>query len=321
MGILVLLSLSVLNSDDTELFVSCGGDNELGIDCTGGDLQLGNYISGYDAIAPTIIILNPEQGFIYGINASFPLNFSITDVSQLDICTYNVIYEHVLTVISNTTISCITNITFDMPLGGLYTVNMYANDTPYGNLGYNSTDFTLSLTNPAVNLLSPNNNTFKNVNDNITFSFIATDSDGIDTCRFYTDSTGSWSVNQTITDVTSGVIKEFNATYLQDRSHKWNIQCNDTLSFSSFATENRTLTVDTAVPNVEILTVNNVNVSGLTLSLLYNISDININLCFFTLTNETGDLHNYAANTTLNCNSYTISLATLSAGKYNIRIY
>ena len=318
LGILFLFSITFISAGNQFQIPCILGDNQLSIGCLSSDSQFGLPFS-HDSVAPIITIFYPVNGNIYGTNVSFPLNFSVADSTGVSSCRYNIVYENVFQAISNTTLNCNLNTTFNLPLSGLYILNMYANDT-FNNLRWNQTNFTLSLTYPAVNLNIPTNNSWKTTT-NVTFNFTATDSDGIDSCRFYTNSSSSWINNKTITSVTSGIEKSFYQDINQG-NHIWNVECNDTAGFSKFATNNYTVKIDSIIPNVSISTFNNTVISGLTMSLVYNISDINTDSCYFTLlSSSTGLPHNFAENTTLSCSTGTIDLSTTSAGAYSIRIW
>ncbi|MGV8141722.1 MAG: hypothetical protein ACP5NW_04760, partial [Candidatus Woesearchaeota archaeon] len=79
---------------------------------------------------------------------------------------------------------------------------------------------------------------------NLTFNATVSDDKGLINCSLWTNYSGAWSLNQTqnvggISNVTS-----FNLTDLTNTTFVWNIRCFDSASQSTFATLNRTVTLN-----------------------------------------------------------------------------
>jgi hypothetical protein len=256
-----------------------------------------------DIISPNITIDHPKPQ-TYSTNESLSLNYTVIDAGVgVDSCWFKVINSTSDLIIDNTTITNCLNITFNISQGtGTYNLTLYSNDT-VSNLNSSTVEFGISVDNPAVVLDAPSDNSYLDNGTNIYFNFTATDSDGLSTCQFWGNWTGIWHKNYTW-------INPINATMnwtTQNRTEGtsiWNIWCNDSADNGGWAFNNFTLTVDETNPNVTITTANGTTVSDtLSITINYNISDINIDSCYFTLRTSGGLLHNYPENTSLSCSS------------------
>jgi hypothetical protein len=144
---------------------------------------------GLDSAGPVVNIVKPKSK-TYGSNESLPLEHSVYDkVSGLDTCWWNIDGG------ANQTITCNSATTFNTTVAP-HTINFYANDT-FGNEGYDSVSFFISITGPAIELVKPVNDTFYSVAQNVNFSFAASDPDSVDTCSLYGDWSGAWSEKET----------------------------------------------------------------------------------------------------------------------------
>jgi hypothetical protein len=143
---------------------------------------------GLDGSGPIVNLIKPKSK-TYGYNTSLPLEHTVSDtVSSVDACWWN------LDGGTNQTIVCNTATIFDASVAP-HTINFYANDT-FGNLGFDSVSFFISVTGPAVELLAPANDTFYGSAQDINFSFVANDPDSVDTCSLYGDWAGAWNEKQ-----------------------------------------------------------------------------------------------------------------------------
>jgi hypothetical protein len=98
---------------------------------------------------------------------------------------------------------------------------------------------------PNVTLVSPANGSTQTNSAAVTFAYTPTDDlDQALTCNLYTNSTGSWLLNQTRT-VTNSTTDTPSLT-LVNGDYKWNVQCNDSEGNTSFAPANYTVTVNVA---------------------------------------------------------------------------
>lgn len=108
---------------------------------------------------------------------------------------------------------------------------------------------TLSDTTPPnVTLNSPNNNAWV-TSLNVTFSFTPSDDSGLANCTLWTNESGSWSPEETNTDITNNEINSINHTFADQRNHTiWNVQCVDLNGNEANATNNYTVRVDIYPP-------------------------------------------------------------------------
>jgi len=75
---------------------------------------------------------------------------------------------------------------------------------------------------------------------NITFEFTAIDV-RLTNCSLWGNWSGTWEINQTVTNMTSGVQANFDPVFLSYGVYAWNVQCYDNASNNAFATNNFTL--------------------------------------------------------------------------------
>ena len=265
---------------------------------------------------PSVNLVVPASLGVYNNDTIF-LNYTINAKTSTT-CQYSVINESGL-VISNTSIPGCANTTFILTKDGSYQIYLYATDLA-GNIGSATNVFRLSTIGPAVNLNTPSDNNYSQ-GQNVNFSFTASDYNGINYCKLYSNFSGSWGVNETFNFVTSG-IQASTLKNISDNSYIWNVNCTDTVGLNSFAMANRTVIVDTIPPVVNITNTNFTNITGYNYNLTYNISDNqNLSSCYFTLRNSTGFVHNYAENTSLNCSASSQTLTVLSPDTFSITVY
>lgn len=271
-----------------------------------------------DTTAPSLSIVKPTNGESTTSN-SIDFKYLVSDVSGagLDKCWYQ------NNTGSNITIACGTNTTISQAVDGTYTIYVWANDT-LGNLATDYHTWTISSNAPAINLEQPTSNEYFNRNSNIDFNFSVLDANGIDTCKLWTNTTGTWELNQTLTTIINNSYNNFTSLNIQDGYYIWNVWCNDSTGIpgtDSWGTLNKTFTIDTVYPIVNFTTTNMTTFSSMSATLSFNITESYKNTCTFVLTNNTGDTHNYAANTSIPCSGSSISISTLEYGTFHLRLW
>lgn len=275
-----------------------------------------------DTTPPSITIIEP-QAINYANNDSIELNFSITDATiGVDTCKFRVdLISPALEAIGNTTITNCLNTTFALPGGDEdYTLTLFSNDT-LGNEDSSQVTFGIRTNIPAIVLEFPSDNEFLNNGTNIFFNFTATDSDGLDTCILYTNTTGIWQQNFTWDNPTSGVQNFTTLSVSESNGNIWNVFCNDTLSNGGFAASNFTFSVDETFPNISI---NSIITAGGSQTIInnYSITDTNLDICFYSIFNSTGQIDGLNENVSITCGENLQNLATVSAfGSYNLTVY
>ena len=177
-----------------------------------------------DTTGPTISIIYPESK-TYGYNISLPLNYSVSDLTGVISCWYN------LNNGNNITISNCQNTTFNASDGN-YVIYFYANDS-LGNLANSNRSFSVSTT-LAVDLIKPEYNAWLNYN-NIEFNYTVNTASYIKNCSLWGNWTGNWHLNQTNLSFvnSSGGTNRF-LVNLSDGSYIWNIFCSNTYNAFAF---------------------------------------------------------------------------------------
>ena len=260
---------------------------------------------------PTINIISPVSLYVYDYNTSLNLNYSVSDVSGIDSCWFKVANLTGI-IIGNTTISNCTNTTFNLTIDGSYTLTLYANNTA-NNIQSSSVSFYVSTLFPAVNLIPL---TF--YTNNLTHNFLNFTVLGgtINNCSLYTNQTGSWLLNQTLTSITNGVMINFSSKMLNEGSYLWNVVCKDNFNKEGYSPNNGTHFVDVTKPNIIF---NTLSTSDLSFTLNHSETDsIALDYCQWRLYNNLNVPVNNL--TTISCNSL-LSSSTSTAGVWTVYVY
>lgn len=257
--------------------------------------------------APSVNIVYPSLNSVVGNQTNISLNFSAIDPA-LNSCWYTLTEGF-----QNFTLSGCQNNTFDVNSDGLYEVIVYANDST-GNIGFDSNTFTVSINPPTIDLVSPLDYYFGNASSQkINFTYEPQDWD-LQSCRLWTNTTGTFIVNQTNNTVTSGIQNSFflNLSNHNEGAYSWTVSCNDTLGHSYIA-ENQTFYIDRTKPNVTLSEPSNTysSLSNIPISIMY--IDSSPVQCFYNVTfAATGNT--VIGNTELpSCSSTTFTLDTESS--------
>ena len=269
-----------------------------------------------DTAAPIVTLIKPSAGQTFGTNASLPLEFSVSDGGVgLGTCWYAV-YNSTGNINGNNnniTISCSQNTTFNVTGNGNYNIFLYANDT-LNNIGSTSNSFSVSLNAPAIDLIFPNDNSYLNF-INITFRYNASDSD-LDTCELWGNFTGTFVLNQTNTNVVSGVISNFSLN-LTESGYIWAIRCNDTQNNIAM-TNNRSFFVDLTSPSVSVSEPSGVKTTQSNIPLTFSVSDVSPVSCIYNVFKGASP---DVANTTINCSVGSSSFNVSGDGSYVLNFY
>ncbi len=234
-------------------------------------------------------------------------------------CWYSVQNSTGAFIVSNTSLSECSNSTFDVTGGGSYTLNLYSNDS-FGNLNSSSVTFAVTLDGPVIVLNSPSDNSWFLNGTNLDFNFTANDATTITNCSVYTNSTGSWALNKTITSITLGVPVTTNLNFSDNSFYVWNVRCYDDSNYNQFALNNRTLGIDNIAPSIENLSVTTTSGSK-TISFMSNESDnLKLKDCFYTIYDSTQSVDGSNDNVTFSCNS-KVSATVTDYGNYNLTVY
>lgn len=198
------------------------------------------------------------------------------------------------------------NFTTDL-LNGTYYWTVIASDG--GDNSTNSTPyvFTIDTTIPGVTLIDVNNTFFNHSTINLTFQ--VDDTDMINNCSLWTNTTGSWALNQTNFSTPTGQQLNFEINQ-SDGVYLWNVQCFDSGDTGAFASNNFTFTIDTVEPLITINQPTGTKSSRTSISASFSVTDINADNCSYWITLG-GNLQNDPGNVSLGCDATT---ATFDVG-------
>lgn len=269
-----------------------------------------------DTIAPTIAILFPVNNTAYTTN-NLDLNYSVSDATLLvSQCWYN-IYNGTDYEISNTTLTDCNNSNFSVADSGEYNLTLYANDS-LNNLNYSKIGFSVSLNAPAITLHNPTNNKYLNYSENILFNFTASDSNGLQTCELWTNYSG-WALN--LSKSISGTSNTTNFTQnFTEGVYLWNINCSDTTAQSGFAASNKTFTIDTTYPLVNITNIST-TVGSQTINFNHTTSDTYLDECNITVLDSNNSIDGIYDGFEITCNEVNRALTVSTFGTFTLILY
>ena len=266
------------------------------------NINISSRVIYVDREDPSINLIRPDP-INYYTNVSIPFNFTVTDVN-LQNCSWN------LDGGTNTTISCNSNRTFNTTLDAIHTLFIYANDSS-GRIGSANVTFSTYASRPSVSLNYPTDNSWVITYTNLNFNYTPSTSGGtMDTCEFWWLSTplggdpaASWHKNQTNNTLTNGALSTFKIPTASESKYTWNIWCNNSLGFSTWAspTANFTVYVDKAVPLIDFTAdalANNSQVMQNSIYAEVTITDTNRETTTFNLYNSAHALYNSTKYTT-----------------------
>ena len=241
-----------------------------------------NYTFTIDSIPPSITLLVPSHNAQVGRNARF--NFTAIDNLDLGLKCNMTLDGNVNVSDINAANGTIINISIQ----GITDTVHYWNVSCWDNTSsYNTSatfNFTIDTTQPVINLLSPNNGSYRK-SGNITFKYSVNDVSDIHTCMLYGNFTGSWLGNVSNSSVVRNIENNL-TTLISDGEYKWNVFCNDTLENGGFNASNFTLFVESVAPTIQLNSpANNSIINMTTIDFNFTASDnIGLNLsCSLTM--------------------------------------
>ena len=200
----------------------------------------------YDFQFPKISFANPTPANDTNQSRNwFFINITVNDTNEANITFYLFNVSNLGNVNTTTLPAGTRNINFtNLPDGAYYynsTITDYANNQ-------NSTEtriIRLDTTPPAINLISPANDTWAVVN-NVTFTYNTVDNFlGVTNCSLIINN----KINSTNGTITEGISQNFTVYLDNSIGYNWSINCTDRLNNTNFS-ENRIVKVDTSFPAI-----------------------------------------------------------------------
>ena len=252
---------------------------------------------------------------------------------------------------ANFTIPNVNGIAFITNGSGIYNFSITCNDSAANRMitGRNLT-IAVDTQAPNVSISLPSNNI--NLRTRTLFvNFTAIDnminslprsavgdtvvSVGNDSCELWTNMTGSWAINTTITNYTgfvnnintTGGLHNFTLTVTADGKYLYGVQCNDTAGNRN-ATTNFTINIDTVNPTINainetLVNWNTRNVNGTSFLFTVNVSDQSNDSCFvFHNISSAGMVQNVSVNVAngINATFPNVDFAINGSGVVNVTI-
>ncbi len=246
--------------------------------------------------APSVNLTYPLNNTNYSVLQTI-LNYTVLD-TDLQACWYTTNFGSV-----NNTISCGLNVTGLSSSQGSNIWTIYANDSG-GNEKSSSSIFFVDTLAPIISIMSPSNNSLL-TNNTIFVNYTAIDNGiGLQTC-WWTNSSGVRN-----TTVPCGTNFSFVG---EDGNNFVSVYANDSLGNINYAVH--TLRVNTQAPTVNILyPIGGAVVGNITnIDLNYSVSDLNLDACWFTVTDGFLNL------TLVNCANSSFNVS--SSGIYDLKVY
>lgn len=257
-----------------------------------------------DTTPPSLSIISPTDGNVYGYSQNISLDFSVSD-KNLQICWYNLDNW-----VNITIINC-QNTNFNVSGTGNYTLNLYANDS-YGNENNLNINFSVQIDAPTITLSSPRN-VYLNHTE-VIFTYTPGDVD-LGACELWGDFDGMFKLNQIDVSPINYSENIFNLN-LSDGTYTWNVKCNDTNGHSAFD-GNKVFYVDTTTPSISLIEPIGTKTSRTGIPIQFSIIDASQTTCWYNVKYTTGQ--EVLGNTTINCSSASFGVST--DGDYVLNFY
>ena len=89
--------------------------------------------------------------------------------------------------------------------------------------------------------------------ENVNFSYIPEDEDGIDYCELWGDFDGEWRLNQTHDEPVEGEMNHFEEVQLDEGEYTWNVWCMDLMGNAAFNDSGSSFVIDKTSPSIDLL--------------------------------------------------------------------
>lgn len=253
-------------------------------DTSGNINTSGTFNVNIDTTDPVVNLVAPINNS-YNNTLNMMFNWSATDIN-IQNCTlyHNGSGTFAANQTFGATSGALANTSSIFATPGIKIWNVLCNDTS-GRTAFNATNRTLILDNTTsgINLLSPANATMTQ-SRTVSFTYNATDETALGTCNLTTNSSvGSRlvanSTNSSGNGLISGTAASVNLTFESDGQYLWNVYCLDNASNTAYNFTNRSFTIDSTNPVVDLLTPNQTTFMTQVVSLGYRVTEVNPASC------------------------------------------
>ena len=217
-------------------------------------------INVYDAIlsldvdAPNVTLISPTDNKVnLTVNQTFVCNATDWQLANATLKVWNSsgLYYNVTNNLTGTTNS--TSFDLDNMLEGNYYWNCLVVDVE-GNSDFASSNYTLTIGGVFVNLSSPENNTYTNINEtNFTCKLTSEENYELSNVTFYLWNSSALVRNETVNISGTNNETTFNWTFVEEGNYSWNCLGVNNGSNESWGDNNFSITYDVTVPNITSL--------------------------------------------------------------------
>lgn len=275
-------------------------------------------ISDYQPAIPTLQY--PTNNLVIYVKNS-TLNYTSSDIDNDTITYYVYLSTSNPPLTINYTGTSKNRTLKNLPDGTRYYWKVIAGDGTKNSSNSSIYTFYVSWNKPAINIISPVNNQWITKNlSYVNFSFTATDTKGVKTCKLYTNTTGTWKVNKTNSSMASGVLTKFYLNLPTEKIYKYNLWCNNTNGLSTYYPYgNITFGTDNITPLMTVTSpLQGQTYTGGTTPLTMLATDTYLSYCDFTIY-DTPTLTQLSYGTA-NCTGTTTMSTPAYAPGYTVKI-
>jgi len=240
--------------------------------------NVGNFFTSPNQTL-TIDTTNPMVSITYPLNQTYNINVSVLNYTirdtNLNNCWYNLGGADIA-------VTCGDNLTGLTSIEGSNTWKVYVNDSA-GNINVSSVTFTKDTIAPAGTLISPSHNSYSN-NPDVNFTANFSDVSGIKNITLFVFNQSGYLINETTVSFLGGVFNTITGVVvnLADGVYQWFYNVFDNVG-NFFTSTNRTVTIDTILPQLNITYPLWQNYSTNVFELNYTLADVNPADCWYSL--------------------------------------
>lgn len=304
---------SSLDIDSNNYLVRCNVSDSRG----GEGNDVSDSVFSVDNSPPVVSLFFPNNESFFN-SATQLFNFSAVDVFT-DILECSLILNGE---VNQTNSSVLNNTVTEFVVSGLeegdYLWKVNCSDAGSNQDFSEERIFSTDYQAPVVNFDFPLDNAWIS-NPNLQLNY--TPNEGhLDSCELWGNFTGTWELNQTNSEVISGVINSFEV-FLEDGGYLWNVLCNDTGGNSAFNATNYSFYLDSVNPLIlyNPSTTSSSLISDKWIFINVTANDLNKEDLWFEWTNSSGSF-NLSFNN-IDGDFYWENKSELDSGEYSFIVY